>query len=98
MRVPTLADKYIGGHSGTTGVAGDDFLPGGSYLTSTGLTSAYYYAIDYRILPGLPAIFPNAFDADAATAEDLVTVNGIGAYAQPGVYTMYVQYILMEDQ
>lgn len=95
---PTLDDKYIGGHSGTTGVAGDDFLPGGSYLTSTGTTSDYYYAIDYRILPGLPAIFPNAFDADAATAEDLVTVNGAGAYAQPGVYTMYVQYILLEDQ
>jgi len=95
---PTLDDKYIGGHKGTTGVAGDDFLPGGSYLTSTGTTSDYYYAIDYRILPGLPAIFPNAFDADAATAEDLVTVNGAGAYAQPGVYTMYVQYILLEDQ
>jgi len=95
---PTLDDKYIGGHSGTTAVVGDDFLPGGSYLTSTGTTSDYYYAIDYRILPGLPAIFPNAFDADAATAEDLVTVNGAGSYAQPGVYTMYVQYILLEDQ
>ena len=95
---PTLDDKYIAGHSGTTGVAGDDFMAGGSYLTSTGTTSDYYYAIDYRILPGLPAIFPNAFDADAATAEDLVTVNGAGSYAQPGVYTMYVQYILLEDQ
>ncbi len=95
---PTLADKYIAGHSGTTGVAGDDFMPGGSYLTSTGTTSDYYYAIDYRILPGLPAVFPNAYDADAATAEDLVTVNGAGSYAQPGVYTMYVQYILLEDQ
>ncbi len=95
---PTLDDKYIAGHSGTTGVAGDDFMPGGSYLTSTGTTSDYYYAIDYRILPGLPAIFPNAFDADAATSEDLATVNGPGSYAQPGVYTMYVQYILLEDQ
>ena len=95
---PTLDDKYIGGHKGATGVGGADFLQGGSYLTSTGTTSDYYYAIDYRILPGLPAIFPNAFDADAATAEDLVTVNGAGSYAQPGVYTMYVQYILLEDQ
>lgn len=95
---PTIDDKYIGGHKGATGVAGDDFIPGGSYLTSTGTTSDYYYAIDYRILPGLPAIFPNAFDADAALAEDLVTVVGAGSYAQPGVYTMYVQYILLEDQ
>lgn len=95
---PTTNDKYIGGHAGTSGVAGDDFLPGGSYLTSTGTTSDYYYAIDYRILPGLPAIFPMAADADGATFEDLVTTVGAGAYAEPGVYTMYVQYIILEDQ
>lgn len=95
---PTADDKYIGGHSGTSGVAGDDFLPGGSYLTQTGITSDYYYVIDYRILPSLPAIFPMAADADGATFEDLVTVNGAGSYAEPGVYTMYVQYILLEDQ
>lgn len=95
---PTAADKYIAGHAGTTGVAGDDFIPGGSYLTQTGNTSDYYYAIDYRILPGLPAIFPNAADADGATFEDLVTANAAGAYAEPGVYTMYVQYVLLEDQ
>lgn len=95
---PTANDKYIGGHSGTSGVAGDDFLPGGSYLTQNGTTSDYYYAIDYRILPGLPAIFPMAADADGATFEDIVTVNGAGTYAEPGVYTMYVQYVLLEDQ
>ena len=39
-----------------------------------------------------------AGDADGNTFEDLVTVNGGGAYAEPGVYTMYVQYILLEDQ
>jgi hypothetical protein len=95
---PTAADKYIAGHAGTTGVAGSDFMPGGSYLTQTGITSDYYYAIDYRILPGLPAIFPNAASADAATAQDIVTSNAAGNYAEPGVYTMYVQYVLLEDQ
>jgi hypothetical protein len=93
---PTQADKYIAGHSGA-GVAGD-FMPGGSYLTQTGTTSDYYYAIDYRILPGLPAIFPNAASADGATAQDIVTQNAAGNYAEPGVYTMYVQYVLLEDQ
>jgi hypothetical protein len=95
---PTAADKYIAGHAGTTGVAGDDFMPGGSYLTQTGITSDYYYAIDYRILPGLPAIFPNAASADGATAQDIVSTNAAGNYAEPGVYTMYVQYVLLEDQ
>ena len=94
---PTVADKYIAGHSGVTAV-GDDAMAGGSYLTAGGYTSNYYYVVDYRLMPGLPAIFPNAFDADAATAEDLVTANGAGSYAEPGVYTMYVQYVLVEDQ
>ncbi|MCH2233710.1 MAG: hypothetical protein MK078_05600 [Crocinitomicaceae bacterium] len=95
---PTTNDKYIGGHAGTSGTPGQDFLPGGSYLTSAGTASDYYYSIDYRILPSLPAIFPMAHDADGVTPEDLVTVNGPGTYAEPGVYTMYVQYILLEDQ
>jgi hypothetical protein len=95
---PTTADKYIGGHAGTSGVAASDFLPGGSYLTETGTTSDYYYAIDYRILPSLPAIFPMAADADGVLFEDLVTAGAAGAYAEPGVYTMYVQYVLLEDQ
>ena len=96
---PTADDKYIGGHAGTSGVAGDDFMPGGSYMTQTGTTSDYYYAMDYRILPGLPAIFPNAYSADGLTAQDIVTTTtDAGNYAEPGVYTMYVQYVLLEDQ
>ena len=96
MTPPSISDKYIAGHSGTTGTG--DFMPGGSYLTQNGTTSDYYFTIDYRILPGLPAIFPNAFDADGATAEDIVTANTASSYAEPGVYTMYVQYVLLEDQ
>jgi len=95
---PGADQKYIQGHKGT--VAGQDGAPGGSYLTATpapGTFSDYYFVIDYRILPGLPAIFPNAGLNDG-TAEDLVTVNGAGAYANPGVYTMNVKYILLEDQ
>ncbi|MEQ6122872.1 hypothetical protein AAON49_01560 [Pseudotenacibaculum sp. MALMAid0570] len=95
---PATTDKYIAGHAGTSGTAGQDFMPGGSYLTQTGITSDYYYAIDYRILPGLPAIFPNAGSADGTTAQDIVTNNTAGTYAEPGVYTMYVQYVLLEDQ
>lgn len=93
---PGLTEKYIAGHSGATGTG--DFMPGGSYLTQTGTESDYYYVIDYRILPSLPAIFPNAFEADGTTAKDIVSENAAGNYAEPGVYTMYVQYILLEDQ
>ncbi len=94
---PAANHKYIAGHKGTT-ATGADAVSGGSYLTAGALTSDYYYSIDYRIVPGLPAVFPMAYAADGTTAEDLVSVNGAGSYAQPGVYTMYVQYILLEDQ
>jgi hypothetical protein len=95
---PNADNKYIAGHDGTSGIAGEDFMEGGSYMNQNGINSEYYYVIDYRILPGLPAIFPMAHDADGTTPEDLVNANGAGAYAEPGVYTMYVQYILLEDQ
>jgi hypothetical protein len=92
--IPAAGEKYIQGHFAAT-----DYAAGGSYLTNVGaaITSIYYYTIDYRIIPGLPAIFPAAGD-NAGTALDLVTVNGVGSYAQPGVYTMNVKYVLLENQ
>jgi len=95
---PGADQKYIQGHSGT--IAGQDGAPGGSYLTAiapAGTFSDYYFTIDYRILPSLPAIFPNA-GLNNGTAEDIVSVNGANTYAEPGVYTMNVKYILLEDQ
>ena len=94
---PLIDQKYIQGHSGTNAGQG---APGGSYLTAitpAGSFSDYYFTIDYRILPGLPAIFPNA-GLNSGTAQDIVTVNGPNTYAEPGVYTMNVKYILLEDQ
>ncbi|MBL7924487.1 MAG: hypothetical protein JNL88_09825 [Bacteroidia bacterium] len=93
--LPAATEKYIQGHNGTA-----DFAPGGSYLTQgSSMNSIYYYVIDYRIVPGLPAIFPTAADnATPPTALDLVSANAAGAYAQPGVYTMNVKYVLIENQ
>ena len=95
---PPIAGKYIAGHSGTTGT--NDSMTAGTYLNNSGVSSNFYYVMDYRILPGLPAIFPNASINDG-TAEDIVTtaasVSG-AEYAEGGVYTMYVQNILLEDQ
>ena len=99
---PGSLHKYIAGHKGTTGSA--DGVAGGSYLQAGAgaLTSNYYYSIDYRIVPGLPAVFPMAFDATGTTSQDIVTAGagplGGATYAQPGVYTMYVQYMILEDQ
>jgi len=107
---PDATAKYIAG-----GFAGTEAVPGGTYLVTSdpfalgaasGAASVYYYTIDYRIVPGLPAIFPNATDAtpvdggNNGTAGDLVTLDltGGGAdYAKPGVYTMNVKYVLFEN-
>jgi hypothetical protein len=88
---PTAAEKYIQGEAGTG--AGQQ-APGGSYLTvgSAG-PNIYYYAMDYRILPGLPAVFPAA-GTNAGVSTALVSP----AFARPGVYTMDVKYVLLEDQ
>lgn len=85
---PGIDEKYIQGHF-TDGVT--DAAPGGSYLTQSGTTSDYYFVLDYRILPGLPAIFPAAGLNDG-------TSEAIAGYAQSGVYTMNVKYVLLEDQ
>ena len=93
--LPPLTAKFIQG-----GNLVGDFAAGGSYLTQGAvLTSIYRYVIDYRLVPGLPAIFPTAgTNIVAAAANDIVTVNGAGTYAQPGFYTMNVKYVLLENQ
>jgi hypothetical protein len=74
-------------------------------LTQTGVAAAgdpnaYYFVIDYRIVPGLPAIFPFASNgAGAVIAAGPGFINGAtGQYAQPGVYTMNVKYLMIENQ
>jgi len=90
---PGTAAKFIAGHSDPGA-----YVQGGSYLTDPlGATGNYYYSLDYRIKPGLPATFPNAGANDGVTGYDLVSANGPGSYAQPGVYTMNVKYVLMEN-
>ncbi len=82
-----------------------------------GQLSGYYFVMDYRILPGLPAQFPAADNdnADAhvggviananVTAPSLIAAeaattlgDAVDDYAAPGVYTMYIKYIIVEDQ
>ena len=94
--VAALNNRYVAG-----GAAPLSFVAGGSYLTQTavaanGVNNAYYFVIDYRIVPGLPAVFP--FANTGTTSEDLVTAGAPGDYAQPGVYTMNVKYLMIENQ
>lgn len=97
---PGTADKFIAGHNSTSA-----FVAGGSYLISVGglvgNSSQYSYTMDYRIVPGLPAVFPRAttLSGNNATSAALNAAGGAssGLYAQPGVYTMNVKYVLVEN-
>lgn len=103
--ITTATDKYIAGGTGT-GTCG---IAGGSYLLQgTTNPSNFYYVLDYRILPNLPVTFPSHFAVPANAANvTAVSITGPAAaspitatgttYANPGVYTMYVKYILAED-
>jgi len=93
LAAATANNKYIAG-----GVGLPQFVAGGSYLTQTAaiasnIPAAYYFVIDYRIVPGLPAIFPLA---SSGTTTDALA--GAGSYAKPGVYTMNVKYLMIENQ
>jgi len=93
---PANGNKYIAGGAAAVASA---FVPGGTYLVlqagNVGAGSRYWYTIDYRIVPGLPAQFANARSNTGA-----VLANAIAAteYAQPGVYNMNVKYVLVENQ
>jgi hypothetical protein len=100
---PVLDAKYIVG-----GFNPDNFYTGGTYLiqdaanlNTVGGAGNFYYSIDYRIIPGLPAVFPNASDfasdnGNSANIQTQIDV-ALGQYAQSGVYTMNVKYVLMEN-
>jgi hypothetical protein len=104
--VAATSEKYIAGGS-TTGA--DCAVLGGSYLIGgqNANTSSYRYVLDYRILPNLPVTFPSHLPANAVNttapyvtaADGATTLAADGSiYANPGVYTMYVKYILAQDQ
>jgi len=97
---PLAGQKYIVGSVD----AATDFWVGGSYLiqdvnnaNAVGGLSNFYYSIDYRIKPGLPAIFPNAGDNNGTSQALDTSPLTTGAYAKPGVYTMNVKYVVMEN-
>jgi len=99
---PAAGAKYIAGHNSSSA-----FVAGGTYLvengagTSVGANSNFYYTIDYRIVPGLPAVFPRA-TSTASNGGNNTTSAALNAststlYARPGVYTMNVKYVLVEN-
>lgn len=91
----TANNRYIGGGFGLA-----NYVNGGSYLTQSAVAAAgggvngeaFYFIMDYRIVPGLPARFLQA--GTGSTTNSLA----VGNYAAPGLYTMNVKYLLIANQ
>ena len=105
------SEKFIAGATSDNFTDPGCGMTGGSYLEQNSLSNAspgtgFYYVLDYRIVPGLPVQFPAANLANVPTNDGAQSVidasTNAGAlfaqFAQPGVYTMYVKYILQQDQ
>lgn len=101
MSDAVIDKKMIAGVLDAIAGAGVSSVGPGSYLNTVGAgysAANYKYTISYRLLPGLPAKFPMR-DADNVVALNQQGITDAGAeYANPGVYTMEVRYILTEDQ
>ncbi len=88
---PYTLGKTIAGNWGALGVG--NMMAPGSYLSIHNAPAAgfwnradFSYSISYRIVPGLPVLFPHTL------------LGPMPRYARPGVYSMQVKYILAEDQ
>ena len=82
--VPTAATQFLAGQFGTA--AGQSFAPG----TAAGNPDTHKFRIDMRLLPNIPATFPNS--------TELISGGGTGdAFAQAGYYYLEVVYSLVED-
>jgi hypothetical protein len=96
---PAIEAKYIaGGNSDGAAVVGGTYLV--TQSSAVGARSNYYYTIDYRIVPGLPATFPRAtttLNGGNNNTDGSLTTGAANRYARPGVYTMNVKYVLVEN-
>ncbi len=82
--VPVAATQFLAGMFGTA--AGQAQIPG----TANGNPTTHKFRIDMRMVPNIPATFPNSTVV-------LTTVGNNQAYAMAGYYYMEIVYSLVED-
>jgi len=118
----TTTEKYIAGASTTaagcqvnagsylfgTNTAANNAAGTFGNASASQTSGGYYFVMDYRILPGLPAKFPSTVPGNNAngTGPNYITLANaagninttVNDFAAPGVYTMFVKYIVCEDE
>ena len=84
--VPTANTQFLAGSFGTVSGGGTAFDPG----TASSNPSTHQFRIDMRLVPGVPASFPNS-------TVPLTAGGNSEDYAQAGYYYVEVVYNLVED-
>jgi len=82
--IPTVNTQFLAGQVGTA--AGESFPPG----TAAGNPSTHRFRLDMRLVPDIPATFPNS-------TVDIVDAGNNEEYAAAGYYYLEVVYSLVED-
>jgi len=82
--VPTAATQFLGGEFGTA--VGESFPPG----TAANNPTTHRFRLDMRLVPDIPATFPNSSVLLTATGNNV-------EYAQAGYYYLEIVYSLVED-
>jgi len=86
---PGTGAKTIAGNWDLALGAGNFIAPGSYKIPSVDWdVDDFRYVMSYKIVPRLPAMFPDGEGAAGAMT----------TYARPGVYAMFVKYLLTEDQ
>ncbi len=83
--VPTVDTQFLGGQFGTA--AGESFAPGTAFANP----STHKFRLDMRLVPDIPATFPNS--VVAINVDDPL----LPEYAAAGYYYLEVVYTLVED-
>jgi len=54
---PSIRDKYIAGHAGSSSDIKNGYMNPGSYSAKENIINNFEYVLDYRILPNIPVLF-----------------------------------------
>ena len=96
---PSIRDKYIAGHAGSSSDIKNGYMNPGSYSSKENIINNFEYILDYRILPNIPVLFFNNPHVKNNSLEHLTnhgSNNELNSVQTK--FSMNIVYVLLEDQ
>ncbi len=96
---PSIRDKYIAGHAGSSSDIKNGYMNPGSYNSKENNINNFEYVLDYRILPNIPVLFSNNPHVKNNSFEHLTNqVSNSESNGERTKFSMNIVYVLLEDQ